>query len=75
MSSAIEQQRQRVEQEITKMVDDMDKSFLRTMQVDSIKPPKAFLVKIIRVPKTFSIHIPNGLFTRESVQFRSELTP
>lgn len=28
----IEQQRQRVEQEMTKLVDDMDKSFLRKMQ-------------------------------------------
>lgn len=31
--SSIEQQRQRVEQEMTKMVDDLDKSFLRKMQV------------------------------------------
>lgn len=30
----IDQQRQRVEQEMTKMVDDMDKSFLRKMQVN-----------------------------------------
>lgn len=29
----IEQQKQRVEQEITKMIDDMDKTFLRKMQV------------------------------------------
>lgn len=33
MGSTIEQQRQRVEQEMTKMVDDLDKSFLRKMQV------------------------------------------
>lgn len=32
----IDQQRQRVEQEMTKMVDDMDKSFLRKMQVNNI---------------------------------------
>lgn len=31
----IDQQRQRVEQEMTKMVDDMDKSFLRKMQVNN----------------------------------------
>lgn len=29
----VEQQRQRVEQEITKLVDDIDKQFLRKMQV------------------------------------------
>lgn len=28
----IEQQKQRIEQEITKLVDDVDKSFLRKMQ-------------------------------------------
>lgn len=33
MSLTIDQQRQRVEQEMTKMVDDMDKSILRKMQV------------------------------------------
>lgn len=33
----IDQQRQRVEQEMTKMVDDMDKSFLRKMQVNNIQ--------------------------------------
>lgn len=33
MSLPIDQQRQRVEQEMTKMVDDMDKSQLRKMQV------------------------------------------
>lgn len=33
MSHTIEQQRQRVEQEITRMVDDLDKTFLRKMQV------------------------------------------
>lgn len=32
--SSIEQQRQRVEQEMTKMVDELDKSFLRKMQVN-----------------------------------------
>lgn len=30
---SIEQQRQRVEQEMTKMVDNLDKTFLRKMQV------------------------------------------
>lgn len=29
----VEQQRQRVEQEMTKLVDDIDKQFLRKMQV------------------------------------------
>lgn len=29
----IEQQRQRVEHEVTRLVDDMDKTFLRKMQV------------------------------------------
>lgn len=33
MSHTIEQQRQRVEQEITKMFDDLDKTYLRKMQV------------------------------------------
>lgn len=33
MNVTIEQQRQRIEHEITKMVDDMDKNFLRKMQV------------------------------------------
>lgn len=33
MSVTIDQQRQRVEQEMTKMVDDMDKTFLRQLQV------------------------------------------
>lgn len=31
--TSIEQQRQRVEQEMTKMVDELDKTFLRKMQV------------------------------------------
>lgn len=30
----IEQQKQRIEQEMTKLVDDVDKSFLRKMQVN-----------------------------------------
>lgn len=34
MSVTIEQQRQRVEQEMTKNVDDLDRSFLRKMQVN-----------------------------------------
>lgn len=29
----VEQQRQRIEQELTQMVDDMDRGFLRKMQV------------------------------------------
>lgn len=33
MSVTIDQQRQRVEQEMTKMVDGVDKTFLRKMQV------------------------------------------
>lgn len=33
MSLTIDQQRQRVEQEITRMVDDLDKSAMRKMQV------------------------------------------
>lgn len=36
MSSTIDQQRQRVEQEMTKMVDDVDRSFLRKLQVKSL---------------------------------------
>lgn len=32
MSATIDQQRQRVEQEVTKLVDDLDKSTLRSMQ-------------------------------------------
>lgn len=36
MSVTIEQQRQRVEQEMTKNVDDLDRSFLRKMQVHKI---------------------------------------
>lgn len=36
MSVTIEQQRQRVEQEMTKNVDDLDRSFLRKMQVNKI---------------------------------------
>lgn len=42
MSVTIEQQRQRVEQEMTKNVDDLDRSFLRKMQVN-----KKFIVKFI----------------------------
>lgn len=34
MSVTIEQQRQRVEHEMTKNVDDLDRSFLRKVQVD-----------------------------------------
>ncbi len=34
MSVTIEQQRQRVEQEMTKNVDDLDRSFLRKVQVN-----------------------------------------
>lgn len=34
--SSIEKQRQRVEQEMTKMVDGLDKAFLRKMQVNWI---------------------------------------
>lgn len=33
MSLTIDQQRQRVEQEMTRMVDDLDKSTMRKMQV------------------------------------------
>lgn len=33
MSSTIDMQRQRVEQEMTKMVDNLDKTFLRKVQV------------------------------------------
>lgn len=33
----IEQQRQRVEHEVTRLVDDMDKTFLRKMQVSKIE--------------------------------------
>lgn len=36
MSHTIEQQRQRVEQEITKMFDDLDKTYLRKMQVSVV---------------------------------------
>lgn len=36
MNVTIEQQRQRVEQEMTKNVDDLDRSFLRKMQVDKL---------------------------------------
>lgn len=35
MSLTIDQQRQRVEQEMTRMVDDLDRSTLRKMQVKS----------------------------------------
>lgn len=35
MSVTIEQQRQRVEQEMTKNVDDLDRSFLRQTQVNN----------------------------------------
>lgn len=38
MSVTIEQQRQRVEQEMTKNVDDLDRSFLRKMQVNEPIP-------------------------------------
>lgn len=34
MSNSIDQQRQRVEQEMTRMVDDLDRSVLRKMQVN-----------------------------------------
>lgn len=34
----IEQQKQRIEQEMTKLVDDVDKSFLRKMQVKILSP-------------------------------------
>lgn len=34
----IEQQKQRIEQEMTKLVDDVDKSFLRKMQVNIERP-------------------------------------
>lgn len=37
MSSTIDQQRQRVEQEMTRMVDDLDRSVLRKMQVSDIQ--------------------------------------
>lgn len=36
MSHTIEQQRQRVEQEITRMFDDLDKTYLRRMQVRGV---------------------------------------
>lgn len=36
MSYTIDQQRQRVEQEMTKMVDDLDRSVLRQLQVFKI---------------------------------------
>lgn len=44
MSMTIEQQRQRVEQEMTRQVDDLDKSMLRKMQVKSV--PKKFKVML-----------------------------
>lgn len=41
----IEQQRQRVEQEMTRQVDDLDKSMLRKMQVKSV--PKNLRLRIL----------------------------
>lgn len=40
MSNTIDQQRQRVEQEMTRMVDDVDKTFLRNLQVIWVLVPK-----------------------------------
>lgn len=37
MSLTIDQQRQRVEQEMTRMVDDLDKSTMRKMQVKLLR--------------------------------------
>lgn len=47
MSLTIDQQRQRVEQEITRMVDDLDKSAMRKMQV--IFPILVSMVLTIRM--------------------------
>lgn len=46
MSHTIEQQRQRVEQEITKMFDDLDKTYLRKMQVKNFAAPNVLLFNI-----------------------------
>lgn len=46
MSHTIEQQRQRVEQEITKMFDDLDKTYLRKMQVKLFTAPNVLLFNI-----------------------------